>query len=477
MVSKASTVRPSISKASTVRPSISKNSALGLIGNTPILRVRNIDTGPCELYIKLESQNPGGSIKDRIALAMIETAEREGKLKPGGTLIEATAGNTGLALALVAALRGYKIILVIPDKMSQEKIYHIRALGAQVVITRSDVEKGHPDYYQDKAERIAGETSGSFYVNQFANPANPAAHEKFTAPEIWEQMEHRIDAVVCGAGTGGTLTGLGRFFKSVSPETEMVLADPKGSILAPYVQHGTMIKPGSWLVEGIGEDFIPPNCDLSLVRHAYTIPDEESIGTAKEILLKEGILCGSSSGTLIAAALHYCREQMAPKRVVTFACDSGNKYLSKMYNPHWCNDNGLTDREEMHDLRDLIARPFLQGNVLSVSPKDTLHQVYALMKNNDISQVPVMDDSKIIGLIDETQLLLSVLGNPKGFTICVGAIMQDTPPVIEVTQPMTDLLPLFERCHAVCVMDQGQFLGMITPIDFLNYLRQRTGQT
>ncbi|MHB1205911.1 MAG: PLP-dependent cysteine synthase family protein, partial [Rhodospirillaceae bacterium] len=238
-------------------------SILALIGNTPIVRISSIDTGVCELYVKLESQNPGGSIKDRIALSMIEAAERDGRLRPGGTLVEATAGNTGLALALLAVQKGYKVILVIPDKMSQEKIFHLKALGAQVVMTRSDVEKGHPEYYQDKARAIADATDGGFYVNQFENPANPAAHEATTGPEIWRQMDGNLDAIVCGVGSGGTLTGIGRYFARVAPHVKMVLADPKGSILAPLVNTGETIKAGSWLVEGIGEDFVPANCDLA----------------------------------------------------------------------------------------------------------------------------------------------------------------------------------------------------------------------
>lgn len=447
---------------------------LDLVGNTPMVRVQHIDTGPCQLFLKLESQNPGGSIKDRIALGMIAAAEREGRIKPGDTLVEATAGNTGLALAMVARQKGYRVVVVVFDKVSQEKIFHLKALGAEVVMTRSDVLRGHPDYYQDKARALAA-SMGAFYVNQFENPANPATHESTTAPEIWEQMDRKVDAVVCGVGSGGTLTGIGRFFRRVSPETRMVLADPKGSILAPYVEHGTMIEPGSWLVEGIGEDFIPKNCDLELVGQAYTIPDDESIATAREVLLKEGVIAGSSSGTLMAAALRYCREQKEPKRVVTFVCDSGNKYLSKMYNPYWRQDQGLDDAIEQHDLRDLIARPYRQGAVISVAPGDTLQQVYAKMKMYDVSQVPVIDKDRIVGLVDETDVLMAVAGNAKGFGIATGAVMRDKLVTVEVGQPVIDLLPIFERARVACVLDKGQFLGLITPIDFLKYLRKGAG--
>jgi cystathionine beta-synthase len=305
---------------------------LDLIGHTPLVELTRFDTGPCRLFLKLENQNPGGSIKDRIGLKMIEAAEREGKLKPGGILVEATAGNTGLGLALAAAAKGYRLILVIPDKMALEKINHLKSLGVDIRITRSDVGKGHPEYYQDMAQRIA-EEQGGFYVNQFANPANPLAHETGTGPEILEQMDGDVDAVVVGVGSGGTLTGLGRFFAKASPKTRMVLADPKGSVLADLVETGKAGEAGSWVIEGIGEDFVPPVCDLALVGAVYRIGDAESLNTARDLLRLEGVLGGSSSGTLLAAALRYCRDQSAPKRVVTLVCDSGNKYLSRAGKP------------------------------------------------------------------------------------------------------------------------------------------------
>src|SRR3979411_1762918 len=238
---------------------------LSLIGDTPLVEITRMDTGPCQLFVKLESQNPTGSIKDRVALAMIEAAEQDGKLQPGGTVIEATAGNTGLGLALVAGAKGYRVLLVIPDKMSQEKIAHVRALGAEVKIVRSDVTRGHPEYYQDYAARLAEEIPGAFYVNQFGNPANPETHERTTGPEIWEQMRHDVDAVVVGVGSGGTITGLSRFFNRVKPRRgiEMILADPEGSVLYEYVKSGKLNEAGSWAVEGIGEDFIPEITDMS----------------------------------------------------------------------------------------------------------------------------------------------------------------------------------------------------------------------
>jgi cystathionine beta-synthase len=448
-------------------------SVLDLIGNTPMVELRQIDTGPCRLFVKLENQNPGGSIKDRIGLSMIEAAERDGRLKPGGTIVEATAGNTGLGLALVAGQKGYRLIIVIPDKMSQEKIFNLKAMGAEIVLTRSDVGKGHPDYYQDKAAAVAARIPGAFHVNQFANPANPLAHETGTAPEIWSQMGHDVDAVVCGVGSGGTITGLSRFFERVSPQTEMILADPKGSVLADYVESGELkTEVGSWLVEGIGEDFIPPVCDLTRVERAITVDDEESFRTSREVLKKTGILAGTSSGTLIAAAIRYCREQSKPKRVVTFVCDSGNKYMSKAFNDYWMFDQGLLKRKQYGNLRDLISRPFDEGGTVTVQPTDTLMTAYSRMKLNDISQLPVVEDGHIVGLIDEADILLAVYDDRKKFSKPTADAMTKRLETIDSSADMRDLLPIFDHGHVAIVTDGGQFHGLITRIDLLNYLRR-----
>jgi cystathionine beta-synthase len=442
------------------------------IGNTPLMKVSRIDTGPCELFLKLENQNPGGSIKDRIALSMIEAAEREGRLKPGGTIIEATAGNTGLGLALVAGQKGYRLILVIPDKMALEKVNHLLALGAEVRWTRSDVGKGHAEYYQDMAARLAREIDGALYVNQFANPANPLAHETRTAPEIWEQMQHRLDAVVVGVGSGGTLTGIGRFFRKTAPGVRMVLADPAGSVLAGLIRTGKMTEAGSWLVEGIGEDFVPPVCDLSLVGEAYTIDDKEAFLTARDLLRKEGILGGSSTGTLLAAALRWCRAQKEPKRVVTLVCDSGNKYLSKMFNDFWMIDQGFLERERRGDLRDLVSRRHAEKATVTVSPDDTLMTAYKRMRLHDVSQLPVIDKGKVVGLVDETDLLWEVYAANERFKEPVANAMSKRLDTLQASRPLSDLLPVFARGHTAILMDGEEFLGLITPVDLLNHLRR-----
>ena len=450
------------------------HNVLERIGNTPMLEVTRLDTGPCRLFLKLESENPGGSIKDRIGKSMIEAAERDGRLKPGGRLIEATAGNTGLGLALVAAQKGYRLTLVVPDKMAQEKIFHLRALGAEVILTRSDVGKGHPDYYQDIAQRLADET-GAVFINQFGNPANPLAHETTTGPEIWEQMEHDVDAMICGVGSGGTIAGLARFFARVSDKTEMILADPVGSILAEYVETGRMSKEvGSWIVEGIGEDFLPDVADLSRVRKAYVIPDKEALLTARELLLREGVLAGSSSGTLIAAALRFCREQTVPKRVVTLVCDSGNKYLSKMFNDYWMIDQGFIEREQKGDLRDLISRRHDERGTVTVAADDNLLIAYGRMKLYDISQLPVLDkNGKVVGIVDESDILLKVFKDETQFKDPVSSAMTSRLETVAPDQPVDALLPIFAKDHVAIVIDGDTFLGLITRIDLLNHLRRR----
>jgi cystathionine beta-synthase len=447
---------------------------LSLIGDTPLVEITQLDTGPCHLFLKLENQNPGGSIKDRIALSMIEAAEREGHLQPGGTVIEATAGNTGLGLALVAGAKGYRVLLVIPDKMSQEKISHVKALGAEVRITRSDVTRGHPEYYQDVAARLAEEIPGGFYVNQFSNPANPLAHERTTGPEIWEQMRHNVDAVVVGVGSGGTLTGLGRFFNRVKPRRgiEMILADPAGSILYEYVKTGKLKEAGSWAVEGIGEDFIPEIADMSLVTDAFEIDDQESFVTVRELLRKEGIFGGSSTGTLLAGALRYCREQTKPKRVVTFAVDTGNKYLSKMYDDFWMAEQGFLLRPPHGDLSDLITHRYEAGEVISVGPTDTLLTAFKRMRDTDVSQLPVVDQNgRAVGILDESDVLVKVHRDPSHFNDPVKNAMTDKLETLSPTAKINDLLEVFDRGRVAIVMDDDKFLGLITRTDLLSYLR------
>ena len=451
-----------------------KDSLLDLIGNTPILKLKSLDTGPCDLFVKLESGNPGGSIKDRIGLSIIEEAEASGDLQPGGTIIEATAGNTGLGLALIAALKGYKIILVIPDKMSREKILHLEGLGAEIILTRSDVPEGHPEYYQDLARKIAAETPGSFLADQFSNPANPLAHRTTTAPEIWEQMKGNVDAVVAGVGSGGTLTGLAQFFKSKNPDISMVAADPEGSVVADAILTGKYkYEGGSWLVEGVGEDFIPNNFDLTLMDDAEIVSDKEAFEVLQVLLKEEGILGGSSSGTLVAAAAKWCRKQTEPKNVVTFICDTGNKYLSKAFNKSWLHDNNLLETEKFGDLRDLISRRADQGEMITVAPSDSLLVAYNRMRASDISQLPVIKEGDLLGIIDEEDVLISVSKNQGTFSDEVERHMIQQLDVLQYNASEDELIGILSEGKVAIIYNEDTFIGFITKVDLINHYRNR----
>ena len=446
---------------------------LSLIGNTPVVELKEFDSGPCQLFVKLESQNPGGSIKDRMARSMIEAAETSGVLKLGGLIVEATAGNTGLGLALVAAVKGYRVVIVIPDKMSAEKISHLRAFGADLRLTRSDVPASHPESYQSVAARIAQETEGAWFVNQFANPANPLAHERTTGPEIWEQLEHRVDAVVSGAGSAGTITGLSRYFARVSPNTELILADPAGSSLAQLVNCGTLGPAAPFAVEGIGGGSVPAVADLSRVKRAITVSDADSFKMCRDLLRKSGIFAGSSSGTLVFAALEYCRAQTSPKRVITFICDSGNKYLSKMFNDYWMLDQGYIQRPQTGDLRDLITRRYEEGAVITVSPADTLLTAFQRMRMADVSQVPVIENGKAVGILDESDLLVAVHANTDRFRESVVTAMTSRLHTLPPNASLETALKVLDSGMVPLIANGDAFYGLITRTDALNYLRRR----
>ena len=446
---------------------------LDMVGQTPMLEVTHLDTGPCRLFLKLELMNPAGSIKDRIGITMIEEAEKRGDISPGDTIVEATAGNTGLGLALVAAQKGYPLIIVLPDKMSQEKIFNLRAMGAEVVLTRSDVLKGHPEYYQDLGRSIA-EEKGAFFINQFGNPDNPLAHEQTTAPEILEQMDGDVDAIVLGAGSCGTAAGFSKYLAEHAPQVDLILADPVGSILADYVNKGELgEKSADWLVEGIGEDFIPPITDFSKVVKAYSISDYESFKTARELLKKEGLLAGSSTGTLLAAALKYCHEQTEPKRVVTLACDTGNKYLSKLYNDFWLEDQGFIKREKSGDLRDLIGRPHGERATITVGPTDILTTAHNRLRNAGISQLPVMEKGKLLGVLTEDAIMQFVFGKPELMNAPVKDAIQTAFIQLDKDTSINNLVAMLHVQPYAAVVDGDDFLGLITRSDVLNHLRHQ----
>ena len=446
---------------------------LDMVGQTPMLEVNHLDTGKCRLFLKLELMNPAGSIKDRIGVSMIEEAEKRGDLKPGDTIVEATAGNTGLGLALAAAQKKYPLILVLPDKMSQEKIFNLRAMGAEVVLTRSDVAKGHPEYYQDLGESIAKE-KGAYFINQFGNSDNPLAHEEGTAPEILSQMEGDLDAIVIGVGSSGTVTGVSKYLAENAPEVDIILADPVGSILADYINEGELKeKNASWLVEGIGEDFLPSISDFSRVKKAYAISDKESFSAARELLKNEGLLAGSSSGTLIAAALKYCKEQTKAKNVVTFACDTGNKYLSKCFNDFWLEDQGFIEREAHGDLRDLIGRLHNERATVVVGPNDVLTTAHNRLRNAGFSQLPVIDNNKLVGILTEDTIILLVFGKHEMKNRTLRDAMETAFIKLDKETTIENLVALLHVQPYAAVMDDDIFLGLITRSDVLNYLRKK----
>lgn len=454
---------------------------LDMIGKTPLLEVRTLDTGPCRLFLKMELANPAGSIKDRIGLTMISAAEQDGRIDPSAsappTLIEATAGNTGIGLALVAAQRGYKLIVVVPDKMSQGKIRHLRAMGAVVHLTRSDVEKGHPEYYQDVAQRLADETPNSLYINQFANPDNARAHYETTGPEIVEQIHaatgQPLGAFICGVGSGGTLTGVGRALKEADPTTKIILADPAGSILHPLVNEGKETRPSSWLVEGMGEDFVPGVCELDLADKAYPITDRESFDAARELLLAEGVLAGSSTGCLVAAALKFCREQSEPMSVVTLACDQGAKYLDKVFAEPYLLDEDLLSRETHSDLRDLIALRHAQREDVSIKPTDSAHQAFKTLRLHGACALPVIDPAqpdKLLGEFSETAMLEALTTNANAFDAPCSTIMRPAP-TIEHSATRAQLAVLLDEHPQVYVTGAvGEYLGLIPRSTLLNRL-------
>lgn len=455
-----------------------------MIGRTPILELRKLNAGNCRLFAKMELMNPAGSIKDRIGLSMIEAAERDGRLNPDGhpkpTVIEATAGNTGLALALVAKQRGYNIKVVVPDKMSQEKIQHLRAMGAEVILTRSDVEKGHPEYYQDVAAALAARTPNSLYTNQFENLDNPEAHADTTAPEIFEQMDHvgGVDAIVLGVGSGGTLSGIGKWIKKHRPQCKIILADPAGSMLWPLVNEGKKVKATSWLIEGMGEDFVPSICHLEYVSEAIPVTDGEAFFAARELLAREGVLAGSSTGCLIHASLVWCRKQpkgARPLNVVTFACDSGAKYLSKMYNDFWMIDNGFITRNKTDDLRDLIARRHDHDEDYILHDTDPVRQAIKRMAMYGVSQMVVMDDShNVAGIIDEGDILVAVHTDAKAFDRPVSDLMTRRLETLRPDAPVSALMPIFHADRVAIVIDtSGRYYGLITKMDMIQYLRSQ----
>ncbi len=442
------------------------NSILDAIGHTLLIRLNQLTEGiDSRIYVKLEYMNPGGSVKDRIGVAMIEAAEREGRLKPGDVIIEATAGNTGVGLALAAAVKGYRMIFVLPDKMSEDKVNLLKAYGSEIVITPTAVPPDSAESYNGVAERLARELPGAFRPNQFENPCNPEAHYRSTGPEIWRDSGGKVEVFVASMGTGGTISGTGRYLKEENPRIVVVGADPEGSILS-----GDSPKP--WLVEGIGEDFIPRTFDRQVVDEMVRVPDRESFHTARRLAREEGLLVGGSSGTAVAAALKYAQRLQEPKYMVVLLPDTGRNYLTKIFSDDWMQEHGLADNGQIRNVKvgDILQLKNGFPALIYVKPEETLEGARQLMGEYNISQLPVVMDRRVVGHLDETTLMkLSHDGIDFSESGVEEAMGQPMPTLDEEKDVAEAYRLLLSGCAGVVVTRAGHAEGVLTRADLITY--------
>jgi len=444
------------------------------IGNTPIVKLNRLGAGlKANIYCKLGYMNPGGSVKDCIALNIIEEAERSGALKPGGTIVEATSGNTGMGLAILAAVRGYKCIFVMPDKQSMEKVKALRAVGAKVVITPTAVEPEDPRSYYSVSKRIAQETPNAFLANQYHNPANPRAHYMYTGPEIWRQTHGELDAFVAGLGTGGTITGTGRYLKEQKPSVALVGADVEGSLYYDFWKTGKIIEPYSYKVEGIGEDFFPSTIDLKLIDEVYQLNDKQCFETARQLARREGLLTGGSGGAAVRAAIKYAEDLDRPAQIVVLLPDSASRYLNKVFDDDWMRENGFLDEDEaLGTVRDLLrGKP---RAVITADKQHTVREVVGIMKEKGISQVPVLDGGHLAGVVTESGLLDLIIREGQGaLDMAVGGALSDAYELVDPDAPVGPFQRVFAQGKVLVVWERGEVRGVVTKIDMIDFLAQR----
>nr|WP_320670451.1 cystathionine beta-synthase [Patulibacter sp. DM4] len=454
------------------------DSILDAIGETPLVRLSRIGAGLTpQLVAKIEALNPGGSIKDRPALRMIEAAERAGLLRPGGTIVEPTSGNTGAGLAIAARIKGYRVVTVMPDKMSQEKIDLLRAYGAEVIVTPTDVAPDSPRSYYRVADRLTEEIPGAFQPNQYQNPANPQTHQEWTGPELWRQTGGRITHLVAGVGTGGTITGLGRFLKQQNPEIQIIGADPEGSIYS-----SKEVRP--YLTEGVGEDFWPATFDPSVVDRYVTVTDKQSFLMARKLSEAEGILSGGSAGMAVVAALQVASEIEDPNAlVVVILPDGGRSYLSKIYNDTWMREHGFLDRPPERTVGDVLRNKEAEGGVpqlVSVRPTHRVRQAIALLHEHDVSQLPVVsphDEQAVVGSIGERGLLRRAAADPGVLDAEIGDVMEPPFPAVAADDPVREAVEILtgdQDRQALAVIADGRLAGLVTRSDLLESLVVRS---
>lgn len=453
-----------------------KETILDAIGNTPIVRINKVSRGvPGELYAKCEFFNPGGSIKDRIGRSMIESAERKGLLKPGGTVVEATSGNTGMGLAIAAAVKGYNCIFVLPDKMSEEKRQNLRAFGAKVVITPTGVAPDSPLSHYSVAERLSKETPNAFYTSQYHNTDNRDTHYATTGPEIWKQTEGKIDAVVMGMGTCGTIAGIGRFLKEKNPKIKIIGVDPKGSILKDVFETGEIKEMHSYKMEGIGEDMIPGNNDFSVVDEIVRVEDPESHRMTRQLLTKEGLFVGVSSGAAVVGAMRWMAQQEKPQKVLVVLPDSGNRYLSKVFNDAWMVEAGYLERKRDATIGEMIRILNKKKKMVVANLNDTVDSIVRLMREEGISQLPVLKDGEIFGVVEERALLRPLIEGSLRPTDTVQSVVDKAYSLVQDTDPVERLTDIFSAEKVALVCEAGRVSQIITKIDLISYLSLQSG--
>ncbi|MEJ5261970.1 MAG: pyridoxal-phosphate dependent enzyme [Ignavibacterium sp.] len=448
-----------------------KENILEQIGNTPLIKLNKINKGlKPQIFAKLESANPGGSVKDRIGYAMIVDAEKRGELKPGGTIIEATSGNTGIGLAITAAVKGYKSIFVVTDKVSQEKINYLKAFGAEVIVVSRFADPEDPDYYVNVAKRLHKEIPNSFFAYQYSNPANPEMHYRTTGPEIWRQTDGKITHFVSSIGTGGTISGTGRFLKEKNPNIQVIAADPLGSIFKHYKETGEIIKGTPYLVEGIGQDCLPANVHFQYIDKIYNISDKDSFAAARRLTLEEGIFCGGSTGAIVHVTLEIAKDLSENDVIVFIVCDTGERYLSKMHNVEWLRQNRMLD-PEIRILRDLSDLKKQKGfeEIVSVKETDSVKEVLELITNTGYSNIPVLKGRQSIGCIRENKLLAKLVEDPLLYNKKVADVMEESLPVIDAKTEISEVKKILKENPAVLVSDFGLITDIITRYDLINF--------